>query len=104
MKIMQTHIECYDRPSPGWQNDGHEGAGYKKDVFSFKQKCRNDKIIDDIIICCDENQIAELDGHCFGKTDRIRPENDHPKSINGDPKKYMEKIGSDCQNSLFLQK
>ncbi len=104
MKIVQTHIECYDRSPPGRKDDGPQDACYKKNIFSFKQECRYDKIIDNIIVCRDENQITEFDGHRFGKTDRIRPENDHPKDVDGHPKKNVKKIRSDWQYSLFIQK
>jgi hypothetical protein len=89
MKIVQTHIERYHRPAPGRKDDSPQGPCYEKDIFSFEKKSRNDKIIDDIIIGRDENQIAEFDRHRFSKTDRIRPENDHPETVYGDPKKKM---------------
>src|ERR1700733_1899770 len=89
MKIVHSHIERYDRSPPGGKDDGAQDARYEEDIFSFKKECRNDKIIDDIIICRDENQITEFDGHRFGKTDRIRSENDHPKAVYGDPEKEM---------------
>ena len=81
MKIVHTHIERYDRSPPCRKHDGPQETRDKKNIFSFKQECRNYKIIDNIIICRDENQITEFDGHRFGETDRIRFENDHPKAV-----------------------
>ena len=101
---MHTHIECYDRSSPGREDDGSQQTRYEKDIFFFEQECRNDKIIDDIIICGYENQIAEFNSHRFRQTDRVRPESDHPKSVYGHPKKDVRKIRPDCQNVLFIQK
>jgi hypothetical protein len=95
MKIVQTHIQCYDGSPPGRKEDSHQDARYEQEIFSFKQKFRNDEIIDDVIICRDENQVAEFDSHCFGNTYRVRPENDHPKTVNGRPEKNMGKIGFD---------
>ena len=71
MKIIYTHIERYNGSAPGRKDNSPKDTRYEKDIFSFKQKCRNNKIVDDIVICRDENQIAEFDGHRFGKTDRI---------------------------------
>jgi hypothetical protein len=78
MKIVQAHVERYHRPAPGGKDDSPQDPCYKKDIFSFEKKSRNNEIIDDVIICRYENQIAEFDRHCLSKTDRIRPENDHP--------------------------
>ena len=104
MKIVQTHVQRYHRPTPGRKDDSPQGPCYEKDIFSFEKKRRNNKIIDDIIICRYENQIAEFNSHRFRQTDRVRPENDHPKTVYGHPKKNMKKIGPDCQNYLFIQK
>ena len=104
MKIVYAHIERYHGPSPGGKENGSQQTRNKKDIFFFKQEGRNDKIIDDIIICRDKNKIAEFNSHCFRQTDRVRPENDHPKTVNGCPKKDMEEIGFDCQFFMFIQK
>jgi hypothetical protein len=103
MKIVDTHIECDDRPSPGRKEDGSEESCYEQDIFSFKQKCRNYKIIDDIIVGRDENQIAEFDRHRFCKTDRIRPEYDYPEAVYDHPEQNMGKPGS-YRQIIFLQK
>jgi hypothetical protein len=90
MKVVYTHVHRYDGSAPGRKNDGSEDACYKEDIFSFKQKCRDHEIINDVIICRDKNQIAELDRHCFRNTYRIGPENNHPKAVNGDPEQHMK--------------
>jgi hypothetical protein len=89
MEIVNAHIHCYDRTAPGRKNNGAEDSGYKKNMFSFEQKRRNDEIIYDVIICGDKNQIAEFDGHRFGNTYGIGSECNHPETVYDDPKKDM---------------
>src|ERR1700759_5500326 len=104
MKIVHTHVHRNDRSAPRRNYNSPKDSCYKEKYFSFKKKCRNDIIIDDIIICCDKNQIAEFDGHRFCNTYGIRSESDYPKTINSDPKNNMRQIRSDSQNTFFMQK
>ena len=104
MKIVYTHVHGYDRSAPGRKNDCAKDARYKKNIFSFEQKGRDYKIIDNIIICRYKNQITEFDSHCLCNTYRIWPENDHPKTVYGGPKENMREKGSDWQIAFFMQK
>ena len=71
MKIVDAHIQRYDRSSPGGEDHGAQQTYYEQDIFFFEKKCGHYKIIDDIIICRYKKQITELDSHGFGQTDGV---------------------------------
>jgi len=71
MEIIYTHIEGYDRPAPCGEEHCSYQTRYEKNIFFFEKKCRDYKIIDDIIICRYKKKIAEFNSHGFGNTHRV---------------------------------
>ena len=78
MKIVLIHIVSNQGSAQCRKCNGQYSTRYKRAIFSFKKKFGYNEIINDIIIRCDENQIAKFNGHRPGNGDGIATKNNHP--------------------------